>query len=235
MSSISWVNLLTFFLPEIDLTRPKLHSYPRVNENKEEYYPIHLEALEKLVHDGTYHHRLSCCSNNNICFTNDGLRISSAWVNNGHCCIFFHEQQWHRQPNYITTTHYSSFLPLYGYPTSRQQFKTSLPRKEHPHKTISMVLKKINLWKWEQFHHERYLWEEDDRNMGNSCDTLGVQGRNSGCLPFIASLPMFRGWNPSTSFWMLISLSTFSSLICLGKGSWTSIPVIQWIHSCSIN
>lgn len=54
--------------------------------------------------------------------------------------------------------------------------------------------------------------------------TFGVQGWNRGSLPFIASFPMFRGWNPSTSFSMLISVKTLSSLICLGNGSWTSIP-----------
>ena len=35
---------------------------------------------------------------------------------------------------------------------------------------------------------------------------------------------MFRGWNPSTSFSSEIAASTFSSFMCLGRGSCTKMP-----------
>ena len=53
---------------------------------------------------------------------------------------------------------------------------------------------------------------------------LGVQGMKSGSWPFMLSLPMLRGWKPSTSFSSEISASTFSSFMCLGSGSWTRMP-----------
>jgi hypothetical protein len=40
-------------------------------------------------------------------------------------------------------------------------------------------------------------------------------------------LPMFKGWKPSTSFSMEISFNIFSSLICLGNGSWTRMPDVK--------
>ena len=53
---------------------------------------------------------------------------------------------------------------------------------------------------------------------------FGVQGTNSGSRPFIASLPMFMGWKPSTSFSMEMALRMRSSLMCFGRGSCTRMP-----------
>ena len=53
---------------------------------------------------------------------------------------------------------------------------------------------------------------------------LGVQGMKRGSWPFMLSLPMLRGWKPSTSFCSEISASIFSSFMCLGSGSWTRMP-----------
>mmetsp|Transcript_39001 Transcript_39001/g.54183 ORF Transcript_39001/g.54183 Transcript_39001/m.54183 type:complete len:255 (+) Transcript_39001:295-1059(+) len=58
----------------------------------------------------------------------------------------------------------------------------------------------------------------------SSMQPLGVQGTNRGSRPFIESCPMFRGWNPSTSFSMLMAAKTVCSSMCLGSGSCTKIP-----------
>mmetsp|Transcript_786 Transcript_786/g.2014 ORF Transcript_786/g.2014 Transcript_786/m.2014 type:complete len:213 (+) Transcript_786:1625-2263(+) len=58
----------------------------------------------------------------------------------------------------------------------------------------------------------------------SSMHPFGVQHTKLGVRPRIASFPMFSGWNPSTSFSMLIAVRIFSSLMCLGKGSWTKMP-----------
>ena len=55
-------------------------------------------------------------------------------------------------------------------------------------------------------------------------DTFGVHGTKDGFLPLMASLPMFSGWKPSTSFSIEMALRTRSSSTWAGRGSWTRIP-----------
>ena len=66
----------------------------------------------------SHHHRLSCCSNYDISITNDGFRITSAWMNYGNSRIFFNEKQCHWKSNYIAATNYNSFLSFYSNSTS---------------------------------------------------------------------------------------------------------------------
>mmetsp|Transcript_4243 Transcript_4243/g.15655 ORF Transcript_4243/g.15655 Transcript_4243/m.15655 type:complete len:251 (+) Transcript_4243:283-1035(+) len=58
----------------------------------------------------------------------------------------------------------------------------------------------------------------------NTTHPFGVHGMNRGSWPFMDSLPMFSGWNPSTSFSIVISAKIFSSFMCLGNGSCTKMP-----------
>jgi len=51
-----------------------------------------------------------------------------------------------------------------------------------------------------------------------------VQGTNNGSRPFCANLPILIGWNPSTSFSMLIDFRTSSSSRWLGNGNCTKMP-----------
>ena len=53
----------------------------------------------------------------------------------------------------------------------------------------------------------------------SSMHPLGVHGTNNGSRPFMDSLPMLRGWKPSTSFSMEMAFRIRSSLMCLGRGS----------------
>mmetsp|Transcript_3350 Transcript_3350/g.8286 ORF Transcript_3350/g.8286 Transcript_3350/m.8286 type:complete len:244 (+) Transcript_3350:1800-2531(+) len=53
---------------------------------------------------------------------------------------------------------------------------------------------------------------------------FGVHGTKDGFLPLMASLPMFSGWKPSTSFSIEMALRTRSSSTWAGRGSWTRIP-----------
>mmetsp|Transcript_4608 Transcript_4608/g.29207 ORF Transcript_4608/g.29207 Transcript_4608/m.29207 type:complete len:268 (-) Transcript_4608:236-1039(-) len=62
------------------------------------------------------------------------------------------------------------------------------------------------------------------QRLSSSMHPNGVHGVNSGSLPFMDNVPVLMGWKPSTSFWMLISDTTFSSSMCLGNGSWTRMP-----------
>ena len=41
------------------------------------------------------------------------------------------------------------------------------------------------------------------------------------------NLPMFDGWKPSTSFSGLIASKIFCSLTCLGRGTWTKMPLTE--------
>ena len=135
------------------------------------------------------------------------------WMDYGNCSICFQKQQWNWQSNNVTSTHHDYLFPLYSYTTSWQKFKTPLLKKYIFTKCVAYFIEgkekisSLNIF----FFQIKYI-------------ALGVQGRNKGSLPFIASLPMFSGWKPSTSFSMLISVRTFSSFICFGNGSWTNIP-----------
>ena len=58
----------------------------------------------------------------------------------------------------------------------------------------------------------------------SSMHPAGVHGSNSGDLPFIPSMPMSTGSNPSTFFARGRWVITRASLRCLGKGNCTRMP-----------
>jgi hypothetical protein len=51
-----------------------------------------------------------------------------------------------------------------------------------------------------------------------------VQLTKRGSLPLMARLPMLKGWKPSTSLSRLMASRIWRSLMCLGRGSCTSMP-----------